>query len=184
MEPLAPFNGTSEPMKKLATVLPRRRALHVRAAGTTFFTNPPLNDHRRGAPRTASTSSTGGSRRSDSGLDSGSGLSASGPDRRTSGNVSSRSGQLKSQNLHASAIASATSFVVAFPPRSGVLGPPSPSTRSIARTMRSWRCGCRGDRASARRPRSRRSGSRCPCPRCPAPTRGSARTSTGTCARD
>jgi taurine--2-oxoglutarate transaminase len=42
MEPLAPFNGTSEPMKKLATFF-RDEGLYTFVRWNTFFTNPPLS---------------------------------------------------------------------------------------------------------------------------------------------
>jgi taurine--2-oxoglutarate transaminase len=42
MEPLAPFNGTSEPMKKLATFF-REEGLYTFVRFNTFFTNPPLS---------------------------------------------------------------------------------------------------------------------------------------------
>jgi taurine---2-oxoglutarate transaminase len=41
MEPLAPFNGTSEPMKKLAKAF-REEGLYTFVRMNTFFTNPPL----------------------------------------------------------------------------------------------------------------------------------------------
>ena len=41
MEPLAPFNGTSEPMKKLARFF-REEGLYTFVRFNTFFTNPPL----------------------------------------------------------------------------------------------------------------------------------------------
>jgi taurine--2-oxoglutarate transaminase len=41
MEPLAPFNGTSEPMKKLAKFF-REEGLYTFVRMNTFFTNPPL----------------------------------------------------------------------------------------------------------------------------------------------
>jgi taurine--2-oxoglutarate transaminase len=41
MEPLAPFNGTSEPMKKLARFF-REEGLYTFVRWNTFFTNPPL----------------------------------------------------------------------------------------------------------------------------------------------
>jgi taurine--2-oxoglutarate transaminase len=41
MEPLAPFNGTSEPMKKLARFF-RENGLYTFVRWNTFFTNPPL----------------------------------------------------------------------------------------------------------------------------------------------
>src|SRR5438105_9134173 len=41
MEPLAPFNGTSEPMKRLAKFL-RDEGLYTFVRWNTFFTNPPL----------------------------------------------------------------------------------------------------------------------------------------------
>jgi taurine--2-oxoglutarate transaminase len=41
MEPLAPFNGTSEPMKKLAKFF-REEGLYTFVRWNTFFTNPPL----------------------------------------------------------------------------------------------------------------------------------------------
>jgi len=41
MEPLAPFNGTSEPMKRLAKFL-RDEGLYMFVRWNTFFTNPPL----------------------------------------------------------------------------------------------------------------------------------------------
>jgi len=42
MEPLAPFNGTSEPMKKLAKFF-RDEGLYTFVRFNTFFTNPPLS---------------------------------------------------------------------------------------------------------------------------------------------
>ena len=42
MEPLAPFNGTSEPMKKLATFF-RDEGLYTFVRWNYFFTNPPLS---------------------------------------------------------------------------------------------------------------------------------------------
>jgi taurine--2-oxoglutarate transaminase len=42
MEPLAPFNGTSEPMKKLGKVF-RDEGLYTFVRMNTFFTNPPLS---------------------------------------------------------------------------------------------------------------------------------------------
>jgi taurine--2-oxoglutarate transaminase len=41
MEPLAPFNGTSEPMKKLGKFF-REEGLYTFVRWHTFFTNPPL----------------------------------------------------------------------------------------------------------------------------------------------
>jgi len=41
MEPLAPFNGTSEPMKRLARFF-REEGLYTFVRWNTFFTNPPL----------------------------------------------------------------------------------------------------------------------------------------------
>jgi taurine--2-oxoglutarate transaminase len=41
MEPLAPFNGTSEPMNKLRTIF-RDEGLYTFVRFNTFFTNPPL----------------------------------------------------------------------------------------------------------------------------------------------
>jgi taurine--2-oxoglutarate transaminase len=41
MEPLAPFNGTSEPMKKLGKLF-REEGLYTFVRYNTFFTNPPL----------------------------------------------------------------------------------------------------------------------------------------------
>jgi taurine--2-oxoglutarate transaminase len=41
MEPLAPFNGTSEPMKKLGKFF-RDEGLYTFVRMNTFFTNPPL----------------------------------------------------------------------------------------------------------------------------------------------
>jgi taurine--2-oxoglutarate transaminase len=41
MEPLAPFNGTSEPMKALGTFF-REEGLYTFVRMNTFFTNPPL----------------------------------------------------------------------------------------------------------------------------------------------
>jgi taurine---2-oxoglutarate transaminase len=41
MEPLAPFNGTSEPMKRLAKFF-REEGLYTFVRWNTFFTNPPL----------------------------------------------------------------------------------------------------------------------------------------------
>jgi taurine--2-oxoglutarate transaminase len=41
MEPLAPFNGTSEPMKKLGKFF-REEGLYTFVRMNTFFTNPPL----------------------------------------------------------------------------------------------------------------------------------------------
>ncbi len=41
MEPLAPFNGTSEPMNKLRTIF-RDEGLYTFVRMNTFFTNPPL----------------------------------------------------------------------------------------------------------------------------------------------
>jgi taurine--2-oxoglutarate transaminase len=41
MEPLAPFNGTSEPMKKLGRFF-RDEGLYTFVRMNTFFTNPPL----------------------------------------------------------------------------------------------------------------------------------------------
>jgi taurine--2-oxoglutarate transaminase len=41
MEPLAPFNGTSEPMKKLGRFF-RDQGLYTFVRWNTFFTNPPL----------------------------------------------------------------------------------------------------------------------------------------------
>jgi taurine--2-oxoglutarate transaminase len=41
MEPLAPFNGTSEPMKKLGAFF-REEGLYTFVRMNTFFTNPPL----------------------------------------------------------------------------------------------------------------------------------------------
>jgi taurine--2-oxoglutarate transaminase len=41
MEPLAPFNGTSEPMKKLGKIF-REEGLYTFVRMNTFFTNPPL----------------------------------------------------------------------------------------------------------------------------------------------
>jgi len=41
MEPLAPFNGTSEPMKKLGKLF-RDEGLYTFVRMNTFFTNPPL----------------------------------------------------------------------------------------------------------------------------------------------
>ena len=41
MEPLAPFNGTSEPMQKLARFF-RDNGLYTFVRWHTFFTNPPL----------------------------------------------------------------------------------------------------------------------------------------------
>ena len=40
-EPLAPFNGTSEPMQKLAAFF-KQKGLYVFTYNNTFFTNPPL----------------------------------------------------------------------------------------------------------------------------------------------
>jgi taurine--2-oxoglutarate transaminase len=40
MEPLAPFNGTSEPMQALAKFF-RREGLYTFVRWNTFFTNPP-----------------------------------------------------------------------------------------------------------------------------------------------
>jgi taurine--2-oxoglutarate transaminase len=42
MEPLAPFNGTSEPMKKLGRFF-RENGLYTFVRWNTFFTNPPLS---------------------------------------------------------------------------------------------------------------------------------------------
>jgi len=42
MEPLAPFNGTSEPMKKLGKLF-REEGLYTFVRYNTFFTNPPLS---------------------------------------------------------------------------------------------------------------------------------------------
>lgn len=42
LEPLAPFNGTSEPMKRLATFF-RDEGLYTFVRWHTFFTNPPLS---------------------------------------------------------------------------------------------------------------------------------------------
>lgn len=42
MEPLAPFNGTSEPMKRLARFF-REEGLYTFVRWNTFFTNPPLS---------------------------------------------------------------------------------------------------------------------------------------------
>jgi taurine--2-oxoglutarate transaminase len=42
MEPLAPFNGTSEPMKRLAAFF-REEGLYTFVRWHTFFTNPPLS---------------------------------------------------------------------------------------------------------------------------------------------
>jgi taurine--2-oxoglutarate transaminase len=42
MEPLAPFNGTSEPMKKLGKFF-REEGLYTFVRWNTFFTNPPLS---------------------------------------------------------------------------------------------------------------------------------------------
>jgi taurine--2-oxoglutarate transaminase len=42
MEPLAPFNGTSEPMKTLARAF-RESGLYTFVRWHTFFTNPPLS---------------------------------------------------------------------------------------------------------------------------------------------
>jgi taurine--2-oxoglutarate transaminase len=41
MEPLAPFNGTSEPMKRLGRFF-RDEGLYTFVRWNTFFTNPPL----------------------------------------------------------------------------------------------------------------------------------------------
>ena len=41
MEPMAPFNGTSEPMKKLGKFF-REEGLYTFVRFNTFFTNPPL----------------------------------------------------------------------------------------------------------------------------------------------
>jgi taurine--2-oxoglutarate transaminase len=41
MEPLAPFNGSSEPMNKLRTIF-REEGLYTFVRFNTFFTNPPL----------------------------------------------------------------------------------------------------------------------------------------------
>jgi taurine--2-oxoglutarate transaminase len=41
MEPLAPYNGTSEPMQKLARFF-RENGLYTFVRWNTFFTNPPL----------------------------------------------------------------------------------------------------------------------------------------------
>jgi taurine--2-oxoglutarate transaminase len=41
MEPLAPFNGTSEPMNKLRAIF-REEGLYTFVRFNTFFTNPPL----------------------------------------------------------------------------------------------------------------------------------------------
>ena len=41
MEPLAPFNGTSEPMNKLRKIF-RDEGLYTFVRMNTFFTNPPL----------------------------------------------------------------------------------------------------------------------------------------------
>ena len=41
MEPLAPFNGTSEPMKRLGMFF-REEGLYTFVRWNTFFTNPPL----------------------------------------------------------------------------------------------------------------------------------------------
>jgi taurine--2-oxoglutarate transaminase len=41
MEPLAPFNGTSEPMKRLGRFF-REEGLYTFVRWNTFFTNPPL----------------------------------------------------------------------------------------------------------------------------------------------
>ena len=48
MEPLAPFNGTSEPMLKLGRFF-REEGLYTFVRWNTFITNPPLIDHRGGA---------------------------------------------------------------------------------------------------------------------------------------
>ena len=40
-EPLAPFNGTSEPMQKLAAFF-KQKGLYIFTYSNTFFTNPPL----------------------------------------------------------------------------------------------------------------------------------------------
>ena len=51
MEPLAPFNGTSEPMNKLRKIF-RDEGLYTFVRMNYFFANPPLIDHRRrAAPR-------------------------------------------------------------------------------------------------------------------------------------
>src|SRR5207237_7169969 len=42
MEPLAPFNGTSEPMKRLGKFF-REEGLYTFVRWNTFFTNPPLS---------------------------------------------------------------------------------------------------------------------------------------------
>ena len=75
-------------------------------------------------------------------------------------------------------IAAVTVSVFAVPPMSRV--------RMPVRWWFRWRCGRpwprrggRGGRASGRRCRWRRSGCRRPCPRCPAPSRGPARTCSG-----
>ena len=49
MEPMAPFNGTSEPMTKLAPVPPAGGALHVRALEHGH--DEPAADHHRGRAR-------------------------------------------------------------------------------------------------------------------------------------
>jgi taurine--2-oxoglutarate transaminase len=41
MEPLAPYNGTSEPMQKLGRFF-RENGLYTFVRWNTFFTNPPL----------------------------------------------------------------------------------------------------------------------------------------------
>ena len=42
MEPLAPFGGTSEPMKQLGRIF-REKGLYTFTRWHTFFTNPPLS---------------------------------------------------------------------------------------------------------------------------------------------
>ena len=128
-EPLAPFNGTSEPMGKLGRFF-REDGLYTFVRWNTFFTNPPLciteDELRQGfdiidrglteIERTCRMQGESGLRRVRN-------LQAGLPDE-------------SGPDTPAAAIAAATSFVVAFPPRSGVRGPPSPSTRSMASTMR------------------------------------------------
>ncbi len=88
MEPLAPFNGTSEPMTRSAGSS-AQEGLYTFVRWNTFFTNPPLIDHRGGArarvrhhrPRACERSLTE-LRRSGFGLGGPAGIAASQPDER------------------------------------------------------------------------------------------------------
>ena len=116
MEPLAPYNGTSEPMMKLARFF-REQGLYTFVRWNTFFTNPPLtiteDELRHGfdiIDRGLEGDLQLGARTGNDGLRSASGQDAE---------------RLIADELRASLIAAATSFVVAVPPRSGVRGPSS-----------------------------------------------------------